>query len=65
MFECDVDRAAQILSRGIRDHDRNDSGDDLEGGIYAIFFMSLELLKRPVDGDLQVLVAQQCSHSKA
>lgn len=64
MSEGDVDRAAQVLSGWVGDHNRHNSRGDLKGGVQTIFFMSCELLEGPVKGDLKVLVTQQCSQSK-
>lgn len=64
MSEGDVDGAAQVLSRWVGDHNRHNSRGDMEGGIHAIFFMSCELLKGPVNSNLKVLIAQQRSQSK-
>ena len=66
MSECDVHRAAQVLSGRVGDHNRHNFRGDLEGGgSFAIFFMSFELLKGVVNKFLKVLVGQQCSQSKA
>lgn len=64
MSEGDLDRVGQVLRRRVGDHDRYDSREHLKNTALAVVVAPPELLKGEVKGDVEVLVAQQCSQGE-
>lgn len=59
-----MDRVAQVLSGRVGDHNRHHSREHLENAVLAVVVASPELLEGALQGNVEVVVAQQCSQGK-